>query len=143
MQLTLPDRKTENVFDRALDILREHGWCRGYFEDSRGRVCASGAVRRAVRDITPLVFTKYTFEEREQIFDAQAVLDQVATELWPEIASLESVSLMNQGAPIQGVFTLVNDNPTITQADIERMLRAASDQLESTPAVIDETAPTE
>ena len=143
MQLTLPDRKTENVFDRALDILREHGWCRGYLEDSRGRVCAGGAVRRAVRDITPLVFTKYTFEEREQIFDAQAVLDQVATELWPEIAAMETVSLQNQGVPIQGVFTLVNDNPNTTQADIERMLRAASDQLESTPAVIDETAPTE
>lgn len=34
--------------DRAADLIDQHGWCRGQYEDHRGHLCALGAIRRAI-----------------------------------------------------------------------------------------------
>lgn len=40
--------ETANVLRKAADYMEEHGKCSGAYEDSRGRVCAVGAIARAM-----------------------------------------------------------------------------------------------
>lgn len=40
--------KTSEVLDRAADLLERDGWCQGALHDSAGRMCAVGALRRAI-----------------------------------------------------------------------------------------------
>jgi hypothetical protein len=48
------DETTQIILD-ALDILRREGWCRGKLSDGEGRVCANGALVKAVTGTDPRI----------------------------------------------------------------------------------------
>lgn len=39
------------ILQRTLEVLERDGWCRGTYQDSRGRRCLSGAMERAAEEL--------------------------------------------------------------------------------------------
>lgn len=103
-----------NIFDEALAIISARGICKGELEDSHGRVCIYGALRRAnLNKPHPSYFSWDPFEARH--------MDQVALRLFPDRREDHL-----RGPGQNETAAAVNNHPNTTLEDVQLILKHAS-----------------
>lgn len=96
-----------NNAEMALDLLREHGWCRGEWQNDKGELCLAGASALAA--------------------------GQVPAPGWWSPARSVVVDVMREQYGVFG-FISFNDDPARDFADVERVLEKASVRLDEAVA---------
>ena len=116
MTIPIPASPAAGAFllRKAADVLNERGWCRSAYEDGNGRVCATGALMCADRDIpvgglSPIMGTT-GFASPAYRLARYALLDRLST----------------HGLSIVGW----NDSPGRRISDVISLFQQTADELE-------------
>jgi hypothetical protein len=111
-------QKTLNVFDKMIVIIKKRGHTKGYWEDSKGRVCIVGALREALTG-QPKATRALTSGQLETSNMLDKYLGGISEELFGvDRGYSESVQVFNE-------------HPQTTQKEVEQLLREASSRYDA------------
>lgn len=108
------------LFDKAVEVLEQRGWCQGKLEATDGRVCAVGALRAAAWG-----------DPYSRTFPGEEKVD-----VEPVERALDAVNAVLSGPRARSMIVSFNDEPGRTAEEVIDLFRRVAKDLrnKATPA---------